>query len=134
MPGIQSTKETCTGAVSYGASGGAWKCAESTAASRKSHCARANCCIELFGKYCYDNWMQTYDATCDVHARCAPVLPQANVEGREWIQADSSRVVVRTWNGHVERASVVAEASCRRRCAAGVAGGCGKFRTVARTT
>ncbi len=40
--------------------------------------------------------------------RCASVLAQANVEGREWIQADSSRVVVRTWNGHVERTSVVA--------------------------
>ena len=71
IPGIQSKNVTCTGIVSYGASGGGWAWADTIAASQNIQCARANWSLNK-GQIstvflCRVIEMATYQASSDVY-------------------------------------------------------------------
>jgi hypothetical protein len=93
MPGIQSTKETCTGGSEIGGSPhGALACAERIAASRNVQLANAN--WEKGQKRVipgHDD-IEPHQCACQINTDCSTMFSEFDVRKR--VQADPPRVII----------------------------------------
>ena len=99
MPGIQSTKVTCTGGSEIGGSPhGALACAERIAASMNVQFANANWKTVRKGHVGHGE-MRLHQCACQIYTDGSTISSEINV--RERVQADPSRVVIRARECHV---------------------------------